>query len=102
MLQTTLEELLEEVRKDDRVCPKPRRWNELYHLMLDARKGTGGEKPSPPLILAGWWASSNLDKILRLQEHIHWASSNGCFASVCEFLKDLPESEWHHFYGKGL
>lgn len=30
---TTLDEVLAEVQKNNRVCPQPKKWNELYELL---------------------------------------------------------------------
>jgi len=48
----TLEQALEEAQKNDRVCPQPQKWNELYELLPNrVRRGNGWE-PALPLILA--------------------------------------------------
>ena len=79
----------------DRVCPEPQRWSELYQMLMQHRR-----KDSPelywPLILGGWWDTSHLDKIIRLQHHLKWAESHGCLPQADAFLRGLPEDEWHH------
>jgi len=35
-------------------------------------------------------------KILRLREHIEWASAQGCLDKVYDFLVNLKEDEWYH------
>lgn len=37
-----------------------------------------------------------ISKMLRLREHIHWAADHGCLTEVYDFLRALPESDWHH------
>jgi len=59
------------------------------------RKGAGW-KPALPLILAAWWDTPALAKMLRLREHIEWAFAHGCLDEVFNFLTGLPENEWHH------
>ena len=92
----TLEQVLAEARKDNRVCPLPRRWQELYEVLPDkSQKGADWEPPLP-LILAAWWNTPAVSKMLRLREHIEWASAHGCLEQAYSFLSALPESEWHH------
>jgi hypothetical protein len=49
-----------------------------------------------PLILAAWY-EPDLSKMLRLEEHLKWASNNNALNNVDQFLRKLPESEWFHF-----
>lgn len=92
----TLEQALEEAQKNDRVCPQPRKWNELYKLLPNrVRRGDGWE-PAVPLILAAWWDTPAMLKILRLREHIEWASEHGCLDVIYEFMQNLMEEEWFH------
>jgi len=91
----TLEEVLAVVQKNKRVCPQPQRWQQLYEMLPQKRKGAGWE-PSPPLILAAWWDTPALPKIIRLREHIEWAAAHGCLDEVYSFLCELPEDQWHH------
>ncbi len=92
----TLEEALEEVQRNNRVCPQPQKWNELYKLLPNKRRKGGGWEPSLPLILAAWWDTSAIQKKLRLCEHIEWAYKQGCLDVVYEFMKNLKEEEWLH------
>ena len=89
-----LEDLLEFVKANSRVCPQPRRWQELWEMLPD-RNATGAGL-SPPLILAAWWHTPALLKILRLQEHLRYADAHGVLADVDRFLRALPEEEWAH------
>ena len=59
------------------------------------RKGSGWD-PGLPLILAAWAETPALPKMLRLREHIEWASAHGCLEQVGSFLSQLGEHEWHH------
>lgn len=56
----------------------------------------GGWEPPLPLILAAWSSTPALPKILRLREHIMWASEHGALDAVHSFLMSLDESDWHH------
>jgi hypothetical protein len=91
-----VEKLLEFVRANDRVCPLPDHWDQVWRLI----KGNGFDRPAggpgPPLILAGWWASDDGDKRARLAEHIRWAADHGALDVVEAHLRGLPEKQWHH------
>jgi hypothetical protein len=90
------EQVVKEATKNNRVCPMPQKWNELYNLLPNqSRKGNGWE-PALPLILGAWHDTPNLFKTIRLREHIEWASSHGELEKVDRFIVSLPKSEWHH------
>ena len=91
-----VETLVAPCRANGRVCPTPPQWSALWELLEGHRRVGDGWEPPLPLILAGWWASSNLDKMLRLEEHIRWADAHGQLGAVSAFLEGLPEVEWHH------
>lgn len=75
-------------------CPWGSAWDGLYKLLPhDAVDG----RPSPPLILAGWYASSNLDKALRLREHIERADQHGVLDTVDKYLRGLEPGVWHRW-----
>ena len=92
----TLKEALELSQKNNRVCPQPNRWQELYEMLPDKKRKGGGWKPPLPLILAAWWATPALPKMMRVREHLEWASDHCCLDEVLKFLADLPESDWYH------
>ena len=74
----------------------PRQWETLWGMLPNRKRAGGGWKPAPPLILAAWYDTSALLKMLRLKEHIDWAEQNGVLDKVDKFLRSLPESEWAH------
>jgi hypothetical protein len=61
------------------------------------RVGMGWE-PSLPLILAAWWDTPLLSKIVRLDEHIHYAAEHDVLDEVDTYLRELKPDQW--FYGK--
>ena len=93
----TLEDVLAEAQKNDRICPQPRPWNQLYEMLPQKRSRGGSSEPALPLILAAWWHAPAFAKIARLREHIEWANAHGCLEKVYAFLRALPEKEWLHF-----
>ena len=92
----TLEDVLAEGQKNQRVCPQPQKWNELYQLLPDKRRKGNGWEPALPLILAAWWDTPALLKMLRFREHVEWASRHGALDAVHDFLTTLDETDWHH------
>jgi hypothetical protein len=92
----TLDEVLAEAQKNKRVCPQPRKWQELYDMLPGKRRKGDGWDPALPLILAAWWDTPALPKMLRLREHLEWAAAQGCLDQVYSYLCALPEVEWHH------
>lgn len=93
---TKLEEVLTEAQRNGRVYPQPQKWNELYELLPNKKRKGAGWEPPLPLILAAWWDTPAASKILRLREHIVWASEQGCLDTVHQFLMGLKEEEWQH------
>jgi hypothetical protein len=92
----TLEEAIKLAQANNRVCPQPQRWNELYNLLPNRKRVGAGWEPSLPLILAAWWDTPAISKIVRLREHLEWAASHGALDSVYSFMSELQESDWHH------
>ncbi len=66
---TALESLLQYCQDNCRVCPQPQRWQELYGLLPETKRAGAGWEPALPLILAAWWDTPHLAKIMRLREH---------------------------------
>jgi hypothetical protein len=96
MTAETPETLIAYCRENERVCPLPARWNELWEMLPNKVQTERGWQPPLPLILGAWNYASNLEKMLRLADHIHWAQSHGCLSTVTAFLRALPEGDWHH------
>lgn len=95
-MQITKENLLEYVRVNNRICPSPTAWSKLYGLLKNTKRKGGGWEPAAPLILAAWWETTGLQKMLRLIEHIEWAESNGQLDEISKYLFELKEEQWHH------
>ena len=74
----------------------PQQWHQLYEMLPDKRRKGAGWEPPLPLILAAWWDTPALTKMLRLREHLQWAADHDCLPAVFEFLSQLPEEQWHH------
>ncbi len=88
-----LENLVRECFVNGRVCPVPKKWDELYKLIT---RKTKANDLALPLILTAWWDSPILMKELRFKEHLEYAYDNGLIKEVRDFLSKLNETEWHH------
>ena len=92
----TLEEVLAIAQANDRVCPQPQKWNELYELLPNRSRVGSGWEPPLPLILAAWWDTPAIAKIARFREHLDWADRHGAIDVVHNYIAALPEKDWHH------
>ena len=87
--------LLSYAEGDGRICPQPPEWNQLWELLPARCWHDGGWLPRAPLILAGWWASTDDQKAERLAYHIRWAYDCGALGPVERFLRQLSQERWH-------
>ena len=90
--ELTVVEVLVEARRNNRVCPKPAKWQQLYEML----PGRQPSEPSPPLVGAAWDGTPSIPKRMCFREHIEWAAGHGALQQVYTFMKSLPESDWHH------
>lgn len=90
--EITLDDVLVEVRRNNRVCPMPAIWQRLYAYLPN----TGPHLSKVPATHAEWTQVPSLQKRARLREHIEWAASQGVLRQVYEALRKLPENRWHH------
>ncbi len=92
-MNSELDLFLSEVFVNERICPMPNKWNDLFSLIQRKADTTN---LSVPLILGAWWVTSNLDKKVRFKNHIEFAYQNGLINEVKSFLLNLEENQWHH------
>jgi hypothetical protein len=90
--EVTVDDVLVEARRNNRVCPMPAIWQRLYAYLPN----TGPELSKVPATHAEWQQISSLQKRARLREHIEWAASQGVLRQVYDALRKLPEERWHH------
>jgi hypothetical protein len=58
-----LQELLQYVKDEGRICPEPGKWHELWEMLPERHRVCSGWKPPLPLILAAWDHTTVLKKI---------------------------------------
>ena len=95
-MNDAVKSLIAYCREKERVCPQPTPGNALYELLPNKKRVGMGWEPPLPLILAAWYDTPALSKMLRLAEHIEWANKHGCLDAVATYLRSLPEQDWHH------
>lgn len=88
----TLDDVLVEVRRNNRVCPLPTIWMRLYALLPNKPP----HLPKVPATRDEWTRTPSLQKRVRLRDHIEWAASQGVLPQIHEVLRALPEAKWHH------
>jgi hypothetical protein len=92
----SIDSLMDFCQQNNRVCPMPNKWNQLYDMLPGRRREGLGFKPASPLILAAWYEATDLMKRDRLFEHLRWASDHRALDAVGRFLRSLAENDWHH------
>lgn len=92
----TLDLVMVEARLKNRVCPRPRRWQQLYDLLPDKQLVNGMPQPPAPIIGPAWNAVAPLGKRLCFREHLEWAERHGKLVEVFALMKSLTEEEWFH------
>jgi hypothetical protein len=95
-MSDTVESLIAYCRENDRVCPQPAVWNQLWKQLPERKQKGAGWEPSLPLILSAWHYASNLAKMLRVDEHIKWAEQYDALPEISSFVRGLSEDQWHH------
>lgn len=88
----TLDDVLVEVRRNNRVCPLPTVWLRLYALLPNKPPQLQGV----PATRDEWGRLPSLQKRALLRTHIEWAAAQGVLPQVHQVLKALPETKWHH------
>lgn len=92
----TLEAAILIARRNNRVCPRPERWD-AFTRMLPARKTVRGTlQPPVPPTGAAWAVTPPLSKRLCFREQIEWAESVGVLEGVMAFMQAMSEQDWLH------
>lgn len=84
--------MIDDIFRNNRVCPNPMIWNDLYKMMCE---DLNEQKISKPLILAGWNFSSDMEKLIRFKEHlslIDFKTDN----RIKDFILNMKEEDWYH------
>jgi hypothetical protein len=80
-------------RRNNRVCPQPALWTQLYHEL----GGPGADDLPPPPVERWLWSKlSSLQKRLFFREYLEWAERHGKLGRVAAFMERLGEADWLH------
>jgi len=91
-----IDKLVEETRRNNRVCPKAAKWAELDKILRGiAPSGSAAFLP-PPLAEREWKTTTPLAKRLMFRGVVDWAGKNGLVEPALQFVRALPEDQWHH------
>lgn len=93
----TLQEVLVEARRYNRICPKPAAWQHLHDLLA----GAGPLRRPVPQPLSGraWQETGAMQKRMCLRDQIEWAEEHGRLPLVMDFFEGLGEGDWQHVEG---
>lgn len=86
------DQLMVRARRNNRVCPLPARWAQLYRDLGGPRHP---DLPAPPPDWL-WNKLSSLQKRLFFREYLEWAQQHGKLLQVALFIDTLAEAEWVH------
>lgn len=92
----TLESAMLVARRNNRVCPRPERWNELSKLLPPRKTLRGAQQPPVPVTGPAWMVTPALTKRLCFREQIEWAETQGVLENVVAFMQSMSEQEWLH------
>lgn len=92
----SLESAMVVARRNNRVCPRPQRWNEFCALLQPRKTLRGTVQPPAPATGAAWAVTPPLTKRLCFREQIEWAERSGALEAVMDFMHSLPEEDWLH------
>jgi hypothetical protein len=93
--EPTVDDVLEIIRRNNRVCPKPSVWKKLYDYLPNK---TAQLVPFPATAQE-WTMTPPLQKRARLRAHVEWAAEQGVLKQVHKALEGLPEEKWDHMGG---
>lgn len=94
--ESTFEDLIAFCNENERVCPMPMIWNDLWNMLPSNMRVGAGWEPPLPLILGAWHHASETEKANRLRVHIEWAKKHDRLEEISSFLRDLDETDWFH------
>ena len=91
-----VEDVMVEARRNNRVCPMPQQWSELYQMLPGKKLRSNVWTPTEPLLGAAWTATPSLAKRMCFREHVEWAASHDFLEDLHTFITALPEQQWYH------
>ncbi len=94
--QLTLDVAMVVARRNNRVCPRPERWNAFGALLPVRKTARGSQQPPAPATGPAWALTPPLTKRLCFREQVEWAESTGVLEQAMAFMQSMAEDEWLH------
>jgi hypothetical protein len=88
----TVNDVMMEARRLNRVAPCEARWQQLHVLLKAAGRGD----PPPPMTGIEATATPPLVKRIRIRDQVEWAAEHGLLEPLFQFFTALPENQWVH------
>lgn len=76
------------------MCPQPVQW-QRFDAMLRAKAGALATLAAP-LSQIDWRTTTSLAKRSIFRSVIDWAAANALTEDSLQFVRALPEDQWHH------
>lgn len=87
----SVQSVMTEARRHNRVCPMEREWMRLYAILQ-----TAGPDAPAPLTGSEFRRSPPLVRRIRVRDQVEWAARHGVLGEVHSLLEALPEDHWVH------
>lgn len=90
-----VDKLVDESRRNNRVCPKLEHWQRLDALLRSKAPDAAAKLPKP-VPARDMQVMPALARRTMFRGVIDWASAHGATEDVLQFVRALPEGDWHH------
>ena len=84
----SVQEVMAEARRNNRVCPKEQEWLQLHAIL--------GPDAPVPLTGAELKRTAPLLRRIRLRDQVEWAARTDQLLAVMDYLQGLREDQWMH------
>lgn len=88
----TVDDVMLEVRRSNRICPVEPQWIRLCSLLRDA----AGLEPPAAICGADARTTPKLTKRIRIRDQVEWAAQHGALHLLAAFIAEIPEDQWVH------
>jgi CYTH domain-containing protein len=92
--ESKLKSLLEYVKADGRIYPKPKEWAVLWEMLPDKKRIGPSWEPPMPLMLSARRSTPLLARTMLLEEHIRYAAEHGRLDDIDTYLRGLKPEQW--------
>ena len=77
------------------MCPKLAQWQALDALLRGGAPAGAADSLAAPLTPRDWQTTTSLAKRLMFRALIDWSAKHGLVEPVLQFVRALPEEQWH-------